>query len=276
MIRELLAWSLIAAVLLASGAAWWRFARTGPPLLRDVERAVRPVPWFFLDLCVALLMLLSAVHWVGPPPEDPQPALWTGFLLRDTLAQLLWPACMVAVLTAVRHARLEDFGYWRQGRLRDVLLGAQLFAMAAPALYGLQWVLVNWWPKQHPLMELLAQVDDRRLWLVAFVRVVLAAPISEEFTFRVLVQGWLEKIFYRAAWLSGRWTRHWGPVLISSVLFSAAHAGHGPAWISIFFLALLLGYVYRKTHSVLPCLVIHGLLNAVSFVLLMLVGTGAK
>jgi membrane protease YdiL (CAAX protease family) len=51
-------------------------------------------------------------------------------------------------------------------------------------------------------------------------------------------------------------------------LFGLAHFGYGPEPISLFFLALALGYVYQRTHRILPCVITHSLFNL--FTMLML------
>jgi membrane protease YdiL (CAAX protease family) len=56
------------------------------------------------------------------------------------------------------------------------------------------------------------------------------------------------------------------PILISSTLFSLAHLGHGADPLPLFPLALILGYTYHRTHSVLPCIVTHMLFNFASMV----------
>jgi hypothetical protein len=63
--------------------------------------------------------------------------------------------------------------------------------------------------------------------------------------------------------------RRW-PIVVSAAIFSAMHFGHGFDFVALFFLALGLGYVYRQTHRVLPCIVIHLLLNAGSLIMLWL------
>ena len=57
--------------------------------------------------------------------------------------------------------------------------------------------------------------------------------------------------------LFGRWI----PILLSSLLFALAHGGQGAAPFALFLLALGVGYVYQQTHRLLPCLVIHFLVN---------------
>jgi membrane protease YdiL (CAAX protease family) len=63
------------------------------------------------------------------------------------------------------------------------------------------------------------------------------------------------------------------PILMSSLLFAAAHSAHGPDPIPLFFLALGLGFVYSRTHRILPCVVVHGLLNSSSLAALWLAVT---
>jgi membrane protease YdiL (CAAX protease family) len=58
----------------------------------------------------------------------------------------------------------------------------------------------------------------------------------------------------------------WWPIVASALVFSLSHTGQGPAPIPLFFLGLGLGYVYQRTHRVLPCVVIHFLVNATAVV----------
>ena len=58
------------------------------------------------------------------------------------------------------------------------------------------------------------------------------------------------------------------PILISSLLFAVAHFGYGPDPIAIFFLAVILGYVYQRTHRIVPCMVAHALFNSIAMLIL--------
>ena len=70
--------------------------------------------------------------------------------------------------------------------------------MAAP-IYGLQGLLVYFFPTQHPLIDLLRDKPDSQLFVVVGLSVALVAPLCEEMFFRVLLQGWLEKLVAGAA-----------------------------------------------------------------------------
>jgi hypothetical protein len=143
------------------------------------------------------------------------------------------------------------------------------------------------------------------------------APLCEELFFRVLLQGWLEKLVSAAApdaFLpdssrgdaeaappgdaparapaidseqennpyaapqaitrrpagedQNRVTFRAIPAVASAFTFALLHVGQGPAPIPLFFFALVLGYLYQKTHRIWPSLVLHFLLNSVSLVVL--------
>jgi membrane protease YdiL (CAAX protease family) len=60
----------------------------------------------------------------------------------------------------------------------------------------------------------------------------------------------------------------WLPIISSSLLFALAHFGYGPDPIAIFVLALILGYVYQRTHRITPCIVAHALFNSLAVLIL--------
>jgi len=60
------------------------------------------------------------------------------------------------------------------------------------------------------------------------------------------------------------------PIVASSTIFALAHWGQGLAPIPLFFLALVLGYLYQRTHRIWPSLVVHALLNGGSMLILWL------
>jgi membrane protease YdiL (CAAX protease family) len=60
----------------------------------------------------------------------------------------------------------------------------------------------------------------------------------------------------------------WVPIIISSIFFAAAHFGYGPEPVPLFFLALILGYVYQRTHRIVPCIVAHAVFNSLTMIVL--------
>jgi membrane protease YdiL (CAAX protease family) len=56
----------------------------------------------------------------------------------------------------------------------------------------------------------------------------------------------------------------WLPIAISSIIFALLHYSHGPDWIPLTLLAMGIGYVYQRTHRLVPGLVVHAVLNSLS------------
>lgn len=51
------------------------------------------------------------------------------------------------------------------------------------------------------------------------------------------------------------------PSFVVGILFGLAHFQYGLSWIPLSVLGTVLGLVYRQTHSILPCVVIHMMMN---------------
>jgi membrane protease YdiL (CAAX protease family) len=138
------------------------------------------------------------------------------------------------------------------------------------------------------------------------------APLCEEITFRLLLQGWLEKL--EDGWLGwrtstavvplkndeSRMTNEANtpaeyptcdmrpssldplapgrsiaglphgclPILASALAFGLAHLGYGPEPVPLFILGLVLGYVYQRTHRILPGIITHALFNLFTVIIL--------
>lgn len=56
----------------------------------------------------------------------------------------------------------------------------------------------------------------------------------------------------------------WMPMIVSAAVFALAHVGQGAAPVPLFVFGLALGYLYRQTGSLWPCIVLHMGLNGFS------------
>jgi len=70
--------------------------------------------------------------------------------------------------------------------------------------------------------------------------------------------------------VAGQLVPGWAPLVTSAVIFALLHATQGPDPIALLPLALVLGYLYRQTHRLMPSLVAHAFLNGTSMLLLWL------
>lgn len=92
--------------------------------------------------------------------------------------------------------------------------------------------------------------------LLAFVALIIIAPISEEITFRGFLFGGLKK---KLGWI--------GAAVISSLVFALVHGQLNVA-IDTFLLGLVLAWLYRKTKSIWPSIALHAIKNSIAFYLL--------
>ena len=176
-----------------------------------------------------------------------------------------------AWLRLAHRATVGDLGYSLRHLTTDLRLGTKAFiALIVPVLL-LQIILTQWWPSEHPLAKFLEESPDPANFALVGIVAVIVAPLFEETLFRMLLQGWLEKLDCELQSASGAGSTH-SPLLeelrprawtiaVSATLFALAHYTHGPDWIPLLLLASGLGYIYQRTHRIQACLVIHFLVN---------------
>jgi len=331
--------------------------RAGEELIPFEPR--RAVPWSWIDLLLTVMGYVLAGAVVGLVLSEyfglVQPIalaeLDSSMLIRVqmlsaglTLGVVLFAAILVVLRTK---ADTDDLGLSLRHFQSDIKLGAIAFVAIAPPVYALQAMLFMLFPQQHPLIDTLREMPGNEMFLMIGFSVMIVAPLSEEFLFRVLLQGWLEAAMptildpdvvvnpdshnrerhgfgprrdvpldddasapttssqpspsaqsttrdttatisddsatnnpYAASQshtLQPRLTaalfdspdQAWA-VVLSAFLFAAMHLGQGPAPIPLFFLALVLGYLYQRTHRIWAPLVVHFLLNTSTLAMLWL------
>lgn len=296
----------------------------GRPLLRYEPR--RRVPWgaslgilaIAMPITNVLLQLASSSQ-AGAQETAPDVSLrWSniGLTIFFVVLIMLWIKSFYA-------ARPSDLGLPRTYTqfLRDVSIGAFACAAVMVPVYSIQLVLVSMSDSDvgHPLVEQLRREPSLSMLLMGTVMAVVVAPLTEEFAFRVLFQGWLEKLedqiigfrltqrgsispsepspampdteqetepssipelLVEAEHIdeneiseTGRVAREgiirglphgWFPILTSGTLFGLAHYGHGVAPVSLVLLGIVLGYLYQRTHRLVPSMVTHMLFNGFS------------
>ncbi|NBX29812.1 CPBP family intramembrane metalloprotease [bacterium] len=243
---------------LAAGAvaasAWvatlvWARWRRGERLV--AWRPHDPVPWTGADVATVLLAYLLAAglgqELVG------EPASIVRRLAVNSGALAAAVAFGVAALRA-RGATWDAVGF--RGRWPDDfrLAAAALGLLVAPLL-GLAGLLDRLVPYRHPLVDLLAERRDPIALAVVIGSAVVAAPVAEEFFFRRVLQGWLERRLPDGGWTA---------VVLSATVFALAHQGQGLAYVPLFPFGLVLGAIARQTGSIAACILVHALFNAIS------------
>ena len=252
-------WAALIALAVAASSAvlgvilsrW----RQGLPVVPRREH--EPVPWNGFDVLQVLVLhfVVISLGLSGVRSEHGPGKL----IPLDLLAKLVATAFGIAYLVA-RGASLGDLGLaplLPAADLRIAAAGVALLVAPLLALAGLLNILV---PYAHPVIDFMRLHRDP--WSIAMVTAsaVVAAPLAEEFFFRRVLQGWLEKRLpdhdARAA------------VAVAAALFAFAHVGQGLAFVPLLPLGLVLGFIARRTGSIVPCILLHALFNAVSVALL--------
>ncbi len=313
------------AVLFASIGLWSQLTRrlqAGQPILPYEPR--RPVPWGpGLGLAAAFFVgmtILSAL--VGgretSPAAMPTSGEFVSMAMMDSAIKLALVLLGVLVIVVVSSGSRLDLGLPASGLQlgRDLGLGLVTALATLAPVYFVQFTLVQLvgWEPHHPALEQLMHQPTIGVALAAFFAAAVVAPIFEEFVFRLLMQGWLEKVEDRYLGLpdhgpapgetrptptlpvdsaetnpfassgvvereSGEASpvpsyeggfdlpRGWSPLITTSVCFGLAHYTQGPAPLSLILFAIVVGYVYQRTHRIVPCVTAHATFNAYSLML---------
>lgn len=191
----------------------------GSPLLAYEPR--RRVPWGPGLALVAMLMPLTGVvaaiavssasqyNWTASDDhtqdvvedaetgvvEEPDNFVTNGLLTSSLMI------VFVLVIGFVVHdflgADAHDLGLPENAEQFAADIGLGVFACIASLLpiYAVQLVLTLLLQPEteHPMVDKLQQSHTPAMMLVGMLMVVIAAPLYEEFSFRLLLQGWLEK-----------------------------------------------------------------------------------
>ena len=91
-----------------------------------------------------------------------------------------------------------------------------------------------------------------------YIVIGILAPIAEEMVFRGAILRSLLRAFSPQM--------HWLAIILSALLFGVAHLNL-PQGCHAFVIGLLLGWLYYRTNSIVPCVVFHWVNNTVAYVM---------
>lgn len=196
---------LVMAFLTGTISSWvFLFIRVkqGKPLL--APEPWRPRVWGFVDILLAATFILfwqfqSSVfgdNVLGVVRQEAAGAK----TIPLSLAAILSLGNVAALITicgwiVLRHrASLAQLGFSFKSWPRHVAIGVIAALASIPLVYALMAAVNIGFNNQysHPLLEELKRDGSLPAYLLAVTSAVLIAPLTEEFFFRVIIQGWLQ------------------------------------------------------------------------------------
>lgn len=295
--------AFIATVFIASGACWLRAIIENRVSLRGLPQKLVPelsrkLPfWNAGDALVmfGLLQILTGVGLVFLQHQGYLEFANGGDLSarqkadnQFTQLMAMSVSSLIATIVMVQWMRARSSGAIDALGLAPTW--AEIVFGLKASLYILPPVLLisgaaSWWIQyEHPVLDLLKIRRSPWETTLLFFGTAAITPVMEELLFRVFLLGGLERLFEVLGErpnspeadvpLVNTQTRpasdwhpssYW-PIMISSFVFAIMHFGQGAAPIPLFALAVALGFLYRRTGSVISCIVVHAVLNCTTLV----------
>ena len=205
------------------------------------------VPWKFMDnwIGVALLALIDVIIFMIMIQRSRRAEIAeSAAVVLLELAYLL-PVIFIFAWRGIhwRHLRFSNFKWDTLGTGCGLLVGSYILIIAHNALLYLLGVDTQ----GENIMKLFAELDSP-FWF--FIVGAIFAPLVEEIFFRgFLFQGFRE----RYGWVTG--------MLLSAAVFAVAHLDL-VVLIPTFILGCLLAYVFHRSNSIWPGVILHFLVNS--------------
>ncbi|HBV94554.1 MAG TPA: hypothetical protein DEG26_07640 [Chloroflexi bacterium] len=259
------------------GPYGWTMAPARPPMpapLVPTARAVSDPPatrtaWTWTDVVpvlIALLPIIFGANWVaGITAQGLNITAGTGGAVALSYADeiAVYGACLLLICLLVR---------WRR-RTALTALGLRLPTwpwLAAGIPLGFAAIVLEYvggvidrivLPTANSTNQCVGiRAEYGGSVALTLLATAVIAPIAEEIIFRG----------FTFRWLQGRMPL-WGAVMVSAALFSAAHVGWAEPtlFLPVFLDGLLLAYVYAKSGSVWPGVIIHASINVLATIIVL-------
>lgn len=175
--------------------------------------------------------------------------LTSNMLVIATVLSSIFTACLFAKLRWTPVSR-----HWLREKPVGVLFWAALAALGS--ILPSEWLVEQ---MQHTMPEAQEKLFEQIMAQpIGYISIGIVAPLAEEMVFRGAI---LRKLLGR---FGEKW--HWVAILISAVIFGAVH-GNIPQFVHAALIGLLLGWMYYRTGSILPGVLLHWVNNTVAYVM---------
>jgi len=295
-------------------AAWgWVVYRIATRQRLLPSAPLRSVPWggktvlAILLSYIALQMIVPVIYIKAMAHLSPGVSLREGAahqIVVTVCISLPFLAIAWTILTRSGSASARDFGLESRRVPIDVLRGILAWPILAPIVFGMYYAATRIWadPVKHPIEAWARQNPSLSAWAMIFFAAVVVAPLTEEFLFRGVLLGWLNRIATGRSkpdrivvdGLAEPWEatptdgeslpdhpsatpiepeeprpsyvglRLFLANLMVSFVFAMMHAQVWPSPIPLFLLAMALGVLYQRTGSLIAPIALHMTFNGIS------------
>ena len=231
-----------------------------PPILETPPtESTPPVPWSFRDTWIGFGIFILCLIGVGLLP-----ALFPEDSWMTTVWVLAYQPLQftpILILLIMRGATWANVGFQKaQPNVMAIGCGVLVLLFGLNAVNNLVMFALGVEIQAEQFSNLLASLEQPAALLITGI---LFAPLLEETIFRGFLFNGLRQ---KWGWVTA--------ALVSSTIFAAGHLSIA-AFIPTFALGFLFAYLYQKSNSIWPGIILHTLINSVSLcALLTLVQSG--
>lgn len=241
------------------------------------NRPIRPTGLMGIDLVIGLMLVIFGMSLA--PTLSVFIQIDKENMLQQAMLQLLGQFCMFSPIIIFTIAKLQfnnhslgDFGlslheptHWQTG-VWAAVLGIPILL----ALNNVMAILSNFigMPSPeiaHEMLEKISQTKDVRVLILLLTSAIIAAPVFEEFVFRGFMQQTMRDVIAAET--------PWINICVCSAIFTGIHISvtQWQTFPALFLLGGMLGWMYEKTGSLWPCIILHACFNALNIGIVLLV-----
>jgi membrane protease YdiL (CAAX protease family) len=228
-------------------------------LKRRILMCIALPAWAFLGFMLAqalIIALIEVLQKVGVPLDKISDSLFQ--LIAGAVIYALTLLIVIGLPWLVKKTRTtkEELGMQRLPNLMDyvwVPAGAVAYLILTATITAIAMSFLTFIDYDQAQDTGFTNMSARAEYILAFIMLVIIAPIAEELLFRGYLFGKLQK--YAPLWIS---------ILITSLLFALVHF----AWnvgLDVFALSIVLCLLRVVSKSLWPCIMLHMLKNGVAF-----------
>lgn len=175
---------------------------------------------------------------------------------------------VLGFLPSINRSKRRAIGLWPRDLLREICLAIEALVTVVPLALGINLLMafiLLWLGKAipqtgHTMLEVLSKSPSWEVTAALVISAIVVAPVIEEMVYRGIVQTSISNALC---------TDHrFQAILLTSILFALIHGGAVP-WPflpGLLVVGMVLGYVYERSGSLLPCILVHSAFNAFNIV----------